>query len=147
MVTILIIFNIMITIFVIFSNIMITILIIFNIMITILNRFSPLLYRLRRSSCGSSCYRTREILSDQSHPCRTAYKSLSVININVFGHFSSKFMKMSSLFFPSFQTMGFISSKYVQYLTGSVSDFPIPAYLNQAPRSLHFILRYIQNVW
>ena len=129
---------------------MITILVIFNIMITILiilNRSSPLLYRLRRSSCGSSCYRTREILSDQSRPCRTAYKSLSVININVFGHLSSKFMKMSSLFFPSFQTMGFISSKYVQYLTGSVSDFPIPTYLNQAPSSLHFILRYIQNVW
>lgn len=34
--------------------------------------FSPLLYRRRRSSCGSSCYRTPETRSDPSHPCRTA---------------------------------------------------------------------------
>ena len=41
---------------------------------------SPLLYHRRRSSCGSSCYRTQEILSDQSRLCHTAGEKVMIIS-------------------------------------------------------------------
>ena len=90
--------------------------------------FSPLLYHRRRSSCGSSCYRTQETRSDPSHPCRTAGEvenevSSKCITSKVMSFFPHPFSYMHLRVFSNFVYGGWSANIFNVWTGYLISQF------------------------